>query len=177
MTSSSISARTNVPNLSRNLKPSMKKGPKWMCQIVICKNPVTRFNNIYEQIRSTATAGRTGTWTKHKKMFPQTRWYAAFHLFSGFWDPCGHEVHALQSGGGYFSERLIRTVCCFCSLSGTWRRASITRISQSRGRKNENQSSSVRQMPLLVSLERKILTALGHVLSKIQKEITTRHHV
>lgn len=51
-------------------------------------------------------------------------------------------VHASQSGGGKSPERLIRKVRCFSSFSGTWRSASMIKISQSRGRRKDNHVSS-----------------------------------
>lgn len=62
-------------------------------------------------------------------------------------DPCfcsedEQLVHASQSGGGKSPERLIRKVRCFSSFSGTWRSASMIKISQSRGRRNDNHLSS-----------------------------------
>lgn len=52
-----------------------------------------------------------------------------------------HSVHAVQEVGS-LSERSIRNVWRFSSFPGTCRRASMIKISQSRGRKNEDQVSS-----------------------------------
>lgn len=58
-------------------------------------------------------------------------------------DPSGlQSIHGLQAGGTNLSVILTRKVWCFPSFAGTWRRASIIRISQSRGRKNVSHLSS-----------------------------------
>lgn len=51
-------------------------------------------------------------------------------------------MQALQAEGEKVSERVIRKVCSWPSFAGTWRRASIIRISQSPGRQKENHPSS-----------------------------------
>lgn len=79
-------------------------------------------------------------------------------------------VHS--AGGDGTFKRLILNVCFSSSLPGTWRRASIIRISQACGRKTENQALSGKRKQLTQIVwnadainqnRRKLLHSLNHL--------------
>lgn len=62
----------------------------------------------------------------------------------------GQAMHSVQAvEGDSLWERLIRNVRFFSSFPGTWRRASMIKMFQSRGRKKDDQVSSVSKKPYI----------------------------
>lgn len=74
-------------------------------------------------------------------------YWLALMFVSEFYEERGmHSGHAVHEVGN-LSERSIRNVWFFASFPGTCSRASMIKISQLRGRKNENQVSSDQTCP------------------------------